>query len=153
MHLKPPFWPTARSQGRENSRNGLILSVDDEPTILYTREIILQREGYDVLSAPNGEEALRMFAAHAVNLVLLDYVMPGMDGGIVAQKMKEHKPSVPVIMVSANHIPEEALASAECVVPKGDGPLLLLKTIRQFLRPRENQRYAWGAIPCPDTAP
>lgn len=145
MHLKSRFSPTAaRPRRLENSSNGsrLILSVDDEPTILYTREMILQREGYDVLSAANGEDALRIFAMHAVDLVLLDYLMPVMDGGIVAQKMKEHKPLVPVIMVSANHAPEEALACAECFVPKGDGPVLLLKTIRQFLPPYANQRCA-----------
>lgn len=118
-------------------RNGakLILSVDDEPGILYTREKILRGEGYEVLSAADGESALQIFAAHPVDLVLLDYVMPGIDGGIVARQMKGIKPLVPVIMVSANHVPKEALTCADCFVAKGEGPALLLEQIRQLLEP------------------
>ena len=117
------------------ARNGsrLILSVDDERTILYTREVILQREGYDVLSAPDGEQALRLFSAHEIDLVLLDFVMPGLDGGVVARRMKLHNPQVPLIMVSANHVPEGALACTDAFVHKGDGPLLLLQQIQRLL--------------------
>ena len=66
----------------------VILSVDDEPSILFTRHKLLQAAGYDVLSAADGEQALHFFAMHAVDLVLLDYAMPGIDGGIVAREMK-----------------------------------------------------------------
>jgi CheY-like chemotaxis protein len=61
-----------------------ILSVDDEPGILFTRQKLLENAGYEVLSAADGEQALHFFAAHDVDLVLLDYLMPGMDGGAVA---------------------------------------------------------------------
>ena len=71
----------------------LILSVDDEPGILVTRQLILENAGYEVLSAADGEQALHLFRAHAVDLVLLDYVMPGMDGGVVAQEIKNAKPA------------------------------------------------------------
>ena len=62
-----------------------ILSVDDEPAILYMREILLQTEGYEVLSAADGEHALTIFDAQPIDLVLLDYLMPGMDGSAVAE--------------------------------------------------------------------
>ena len=87
----------------------LILSVDDEPNLLQTREKLLQWVGYEVLSAANGEKALEIFATHPVELVLLDFRMPGMDGGVVAQQMKRRKPRVPVVMVSANQVPNEVL--------------------------------------------
>ena len=101
----------------------LILSVDDEPAILLTREKILENAGYDVLSAGNGEQALRLFAEHPVKLVLLDFLMPGMDGGMVARQMKRAKPAVPVVLVSASPIPEEFTACVDCRIDKGDGPL------------------------------
>jgi CheY-like chemotaxis protein len=58
-----------------------ILSVDDEPGILHSRELLLQYEGYHVLSAPDSERALKLFEGDTVDVVLLDYLMPGMDGG------------------------------------------------------------------------
>jgi CheY-like chemotaxis protein len=64
------------------------LSVADEPGILVSRQLILESEGYEVLSSADGEQALRMFAGQPVDLVLLDYVMPGMNGGVVAREMK-----------------------------------------------------------------
>ena len=84
------------------------MSVDDEPGILVTRQAILENEGYEVLSAADGEQALRLFAVQAVDLVLLDYLMPGMDGGAVAQEMKNRKPLVPVIIVSASPVEEHS---------------------------------------------
>ena len=121
--------------------NKLILSVDDEPVILFTREIVLQREGYAVVSARNGGEALKAFLRHAVDLVLLDYAMPEMDGGTVAQEMKQHKPQVPIIMVSANQVPDQAtLTYIDCYVTKGQGPVLLLEKIRQLLEPLSDAR-------------
>jgi len=124
---------------RHGSR--LILSVDDEALILFTREHILQREGYTVISAWNGSEALKAFLRHVVDLVLLDYAMPEMDGGIVAHEMKQRKPEVPIIMVSANPVPDQAtLACIDCFVAKGQGPVLLLEKIRQLLEPLSDAR-------------
>jgi DNA-binding response OmpR family regulator len=56
------------------SKNGtkVILSVDDEPGILVSRQLILESEGYEVLSAADGEQALRVFAGQPVDLVVLD---------------------------------------------------------------------------------
>jgi CheY-like chemotaxis protein len=88
------------------SKNGtrLILSVDDEPRILVSRQLILESEGCEVLSAADGEQALETFAGQPVDLVLLDYVMPGMDGGVVAKAIKNHNPRVPVVIVSASPV-------------------------------------------------
>jgi CheY-like chemotaxis protein len=76
-----------------------ILSVDDEPGILSSREWLLQHEGYHVLNAMEGEQALKLFQENPVDMVLLDYLMPGMDGGVVAQEMKRLRPDVPVIII------------------------------------------------------
>ena len=68
-----------------------------------------------------------------MDLVLLDYVMPGMNGGAVARKMKIARPLVPVIIVSASPVEEELLAYVDCLVSKGEGPRLLLEKIEKLL--------------------
>lgn len=109
------------------------MSVDDEPGILVSRQLILEYEGYKVLSAADGEQALRAFAGQPVDLVLLDYVMPGMDGGVVAKEIKNHNPRVPIVLVSASPVDEQSLACIDCFISKGDGPALLLAKIKQLL--------------------
>ncbi len=118
--------------------NSFILSVDDEPAILLTRAVLLQRAGYGVLNACDGAEALKFFAEYPIALVLLDYEMPGMDGGMIACAMKAAKPQVPVIIVSAERVPDELLTCADCFVDKGASGLLLEK-ISQFLAPGASQ--------------
>ena len=85
-----------------------------------------------MLSASDGELALGFFAAILVDLVILDYAMPGIDGGRVAREMKARRPTMPIILVTARPLEEEAVSSADCVVMKGEGPLLLLEKIRQL---------------------
>jgi len=101
--------------------------------MLYTRYKVLQGAGYGVLSATDGEQALSMFEAYPVDLVLLDYAMPGADGETVAHKIKRCKQNVPVIAVSANPIPEETLTCADCVVTMGQGTVFLLQKIGRLL--------------------
>ena len=75
-------------QFTSNDDTRVILSVDDEPGILFTREKLLEAAGFRVLSAADGEAALDLFANNPVHLVLLDFAMPGMDGGAVAKELK-----------------------------------------------------------------
>lgn len=121
---------------RHISKNGasLILSVDDEPGILFTREKLLEAAGYKVLSAADGKAALDLFVNNCVHLVLLDFAMPGMDGGAVAKELKRLNQSVPVIMVSASPLSEQALTCADCLITKGQGPQVLLDQINQLLK-------------------
>ena len=116
-----------------NNGTRVILSVDDEPGILVSRQLILESEGYEVLSASDGEQALRMFAEQPVDLVLLDYVMPGIDGGMVAKEIKNHTPRVPVVIISASPVEEQSLRCVDCFISKGDGPALLIAKIKQLL--------------------
>ncbi len=126
------------SSERTARRNRFILSVDDEPAILYTRAILLQRAGYGVLNASDDAEALKVLADYPVALVLLDYEMPGMDGGMIACAMKAAKPEVPIVIVSAQRVPSMLLTCADGFVEKGATGLLLEK-ISQFLSPGASQ--------------
>jgi CheY-like chemotaxis protein len=74
-----------------------------------------------------------MFSANAIDLVLLDYAMPGLDGGLIARELKRRRPYVPVIIVSASPLPEEIRTCADCIVAKGEGPSLLLEAMRNLL--------------------
>jgi DNA-binding response OmpR family regulator len=86
-----------------------------------------------VLSAADGDQALTYFETRAIDLVLLDYVMPGMNGGAVCREMKKAKPHVPVIMVSANLVDGHTLKRVDRFISKGDSPRLLLEKVREHL--------------------
>ncbi len=77
-----------------------ILLVDDEPLILKGLRYTLEQEGYETDSAADGEEAIAKFFAGDFDLVLLDVMLPKMDGISVCQRIREYS-SVPIIMLTA----------------------------------------------------
>ncbi|KAA8553718.1 MULTISPECIES: EAL domain-containing response regulator [Pseudomonas] len=85
------------------SQPATLLIVDDEPQVRKLLETLLQHEGYRTLSAGSGEEALQLVAKQPPDLILLDIMMPGMDGYEVASQLKGDAAtaSIPIIMLSA----------------------------------------------------
>lgn len=77
-----------------------ILIVDDDPEILNTLSLVLQEEGYETLTANNGEEALKIVQEDAVKLILLDLMLPDIDGIEVLRRVKASQPEIAIIMVS-----------------------------------------------------
>ncbi len=77
-----------------------ILIVDDEPRYLRLMEANLVSDGYQVLKATNGQEAVEMVATQKPDLVLLDIMMPILDGFVACERIREFS-SVPIIMVTA----------------------------------------------------
>jgi DNA-binding response OmpR family regulator len=112
----------------------LILSVDVDIGVLYARHKLLEAAGYGVLSAVDGEQAMALFGCYPVDLVLMEYVLPNMDGDLAAEAMKETKPHVPIIMVSDAKVPEKSLDWVDRYVRKEDGPQVLLRAIRDLTR-------------------
>ena len=88
-----------------------ILLIDDEESIRKVLGITLEDIGYEVLSAENGEEALRLFRKTAPSIVLTDIKMPGIDGIQVLQTIKEEKPDTEVIMITGHGDMELAIQS------------------------------------------
>src|SRR6266516_568434 len=78
-----------------------VLVVDDESDIRGLVQELLQRAGYDVIEAPDGNEGLKLFHAKKPDLVILDVQMPGLDGWGVLERVRELS-DVPVIMLTAN---------------------------------------------------
>ncbi len=113
----------------------LLLCVDDRTASLEVRRLLLEREGYEVLTASDGIAGLELFAQRAVDLVVLDYHMPEPNGAVVAQRMRALKPQVPVIMLSAYfEPPAEVDGFIDAYVTKGQNPRVLLQQIGQLIQ-------------------
>jgi CheY-like chemotaxis protein len=112
----------------------LILCVDDEVVGLRIRKILLERAGYRVLTAPDGYSGLELFASQPVKAVVLDYSMPGMHGGEVAQKMRQTKPEIPILLLSAYvGLPPEVSSLVDVYMTKGAGAPALLEKLESLL--------------------
>jgi DNA-binding NtrC family response regulator len=85
--------PMMDKPSRPNARPVTLLIVDDEPAILKALQRIVRDEGYRVLTAPDGEEALRMVAAEPVDVVLSDMDMPGMNGLDLMVRLRRNHPA------------------------------------------------------------
>lgn len=80
-----------------------VLIIDDQPFFITMQQNLLQRQGYRVVTASNGQEGLAKAKQHKPNLILLDIEMPGMDGFAVCEKLKqdEQLKYIPVIVLTA----------------------------------------------------
>lgn len=78
----------------------IVLVVDDEPNIIDVCTVYLQREGYQVIAAMNGEEAIRQWRLHNPQLIVLDLMMPGKNGWQVCEEIRNER-DVPIIMLTA----------------------------------------------------
>ncbi len=112
-----------------------ILLVDDEENIrfIYGEEFL--EEGYEVIAAKDGDEALALFASEQPDLVILDIQMPGINGVEVLRRMKTMKNDVPVILCSAYPEFKQNIgvwASEEYVV-KSSNLDLLKEAVRRHL--------------------
>jgi CheY-like chemotaxis protein len=116
-----------------------ILCVDDHWSGLIARKMLLESNGYEVLEATGGDEGLRLFLSHSVDAVVLDYQMPGMNGDVVAAKMKHAKAYVPILLLSSyGPLPKKKLKAVDIFLSKSQPPKILLSTLEQLLnrRPR-----------------
>ena len=114
-----------------------ILVVDDEKEIRNLIEIYLKNEGYTVLKAGNGEEALEVLAKEEVQLMILDIMMPKMDGMEVCRRVREHL-NIPILMLSAKSEDMDKIAGimtgADDYLTKPFNPLELSVRVKALLR-------------------
>jgi CheY-like chemotaxis protein len=119
---------------KQNSN--LVLCVDDELVGLQVRKILLERAGYRVLTASDGPSGLEIFDSRPVEAVVLDYAMPGMHGGEVAVRMRQSKPHVPILLLSAYiGLPAEVTSLVDLYMTKGEGAPVLLEKLGSLLQP------------------
>jgi two-component system nitrogen regulation response regulator NtrX len=90
-----------------------ILIVDDEPSILQSLSGLLSDEGFEVLTAANGYEALKIVDTEFPDLVLLDIWMPGIDGIETLKEIKKDNPYIQVIIISGHGTIETAVKATK----------------------------------------
>ncbi len=118
----------------EPKRPKTVLCVDDEKIGLRVRKIMLESRGFAVLTASNGPEGLKLFDENDVDVVVLDYYMPDVNGGEVASEIRRRRPGVPIVFLSAYFsLPPEALEVADAFITKGDPPDVLIEKIQNLV--------------------
>jgi DNA-binding NtrC family response regulator len=95
----------------EMTRAGKVLIIDDEAAICESLQILLEDDGYSVMSAQDGEEGLSLLDAQAFDLVLLDFQLPDRNGLEILKDIRERDPEMAVIMITAYATPENAVAA------------------------------------------
>ncbi len=129
-----PAAAPAETEGGEG-----VLVVDDEDMVRDLARLVLERRGYRVLTAADGEEALAQYGAHRgeIDVVLLDYSMPGLTGLQVYEALRKINPQVCVVFSSGYGLQGDATpllaAGARAFVPKPYRPDELVQAIRQVL--------------------
>jgi DNA-binding NtrC family response regulator len=126
-------------------RKAIILCVDDEENPLTLRTLVLQKAGYEVVTARSGKEALNVTGSRSVDLVLSDHLMPEMNGVELAKKVKARHPNLPVVLISGvNDIPAGA-STADAFVSKVEGPDILCQCIAAILQGESGHRSTMAA--------
>ena len=111
----------------------LILCIDDAEVALRVRKLLLSSAGYSVLTAGSGEEGLELFKQNQVQLVIADHFLTNKSGAEIAAEMKQIKPQVPILIVSAAAEKPDGLEFADAFLSKGEGPDALLDSVAELL--------------------
>ena len=119
-----------------------ILIVDDEPAFVSLVEQVFTRKGYEVLKASNGQEALRLFFDHRPDIVLLDVVMPKMDGWQTCHRIRDIS-DIPIVMLTGKQKTQEDIVrgldyGADDFLIKPVGNKELVARVRAVLRRAES---------------
>ena len=111
----------------------VILCVDDEQNSLALRKLVLEKSGYEVITASSVNDALEKFSPEKFDLVLSDILMPGRPGTDLAREIKANHPAFPVVLLSGvNELPPDA-AYADAFISKVEGPVRMCEKIAAVL--------------------
>lgn len=115
-----------------------VLVCDDDIAILESIEIYLKAEGFNVLKAESGEQALNIIAQNEIQCLVLDIMMPGIDGLQTTLKIREQKKNFPIIMLSAKSEDTDKIAGlgfgADDYVTKPFNPIELVARVKSQIR-------------------
>jgi DNA-binding response OmpR family regulator len=114
-----------------------VLIIDDDESVRALLRTTLSADEYEVLEAADGDEGLRLVSVSDPDLVLLDWQMPGRHGSLVLDDLKERRPTLPVIVITAEQQEHHrALAESlrvDAFLTKPFSPLELLDTVEALL--------------------
>ena len=116
-----------------------ILAIDDQASVLQTLRWLVEANGYRCVTAATAEEAEMVFRENAVDVVIVDHGLPGIDGSRLALYLKKIKP-VPVIMLSGNPDLKPPSGAVDVFLAKPQNPSDLLRAIGKMVahEDREN---------------
>lgn len=113
--------------------NHVILCVDDEPNSLILRKLVLEKAGFQVITAASATQAMEVLSTRPVDLILSDQLMPGVTGTELARQVKARHPQLPVVLISGvNEMPLDA-ADADLFMSKVEGPVAMCEKISAVL--------------------
>ena len=119
--------------------NSTLLCIHRDPAQLT----LLQENGYELVTATNGSEGLRLLRSRPVDAIVLEYHLGLLDGALVAAEIKKVKPQIPIVMLAEHlELPDGALKSVDALVTKSDGPHFLWATIHFVLNVEPAKRLA-----------
>ena len=108
-----------RAPVHTKAQSKMVLCIDDNQEVLECEKAFLESFGYTVLTAPSGPKGLELASVHSVDVVIVDYFMPEMNGHEVAIEMRRLRPQAPIIMLSgAIDVPEQALKWVDAFIAK-----------------------------------
>src|ERR1700729_1397069 len=97
--------------------------------------MVLEREGFTVLTAKDGRTGIAVFDTEQIDAVVLDYAMPGLDGGEVGAILRQGRPDIPILMLSAYvALPEEVMRVVSVSATKGEGAFTLVAKLKELLQ-------------------
>jgi CheY-like chemotaxis protein len=122
--------------------SGVVLCIDDNQDVLECERAFLESFGYTVLTASSGGKRLEMASIHSVDVVILDYFMPAMNGQQVAMEIRRLRPQVPIILLTEGlGVLEQTLDLVDALVAKDRLASQLLPVIAHL--------HGCGSIPPP----
>ena len=119
-------------------KNNRLLIVEDDMNILLGLEDNLKTEGYEVVTSTNGTEGLNIALEQDIDLVLLDIMLPGINGFEICKKIRQSKPDLPIIMLTARGSEMDKIAGldygADNYITKPFSLSVLLARVRSLMR-------------------
>ncbi len=109
-----------------------LLCVDDEPALLASMTMVLERAGYHVIPADTGEKAIESVRQQPVDAVILDYFLPDTTGTVVAAEIKQFRPELPIILSTGDSEPGPA-EYIDAIAHKPCHPQDLLRIVKEVL--------------------
>ncbi|GAC1652870.1 MAG: hypothetical protein NVS9B15_13430 [Acidobacteriaceae bacterium] len=109
----------------------LILCVDDEEAALTLRKMVLQKNGFEVLTATNSTDALQLMRENKVNMVVTDHLLGKESGVELAKEIKSLAPTIPVVLLSG--LPPEHYEHVDCFISKGEPMTVVLSMLNDLL--------------------
>jgi DNA-binding response OmpR family regulator len=117
-----------------------LLCLNDEQTALFVRKLVLEKEGFEVLTSTTANDALKLMSERPVDLVIADHLLSDTTGGEIEKEIKRRWPGTPVVLLSGMIERPEDTDAVDAFVSKVDGREALISTIWRLLDSKHSRR-------------